>query len=48
METERAMGEIRDFKSNKSGKPPREASPRRLAAIIAGDISGYSRLMEIR
>ena len=47
METERAMGEIRDFKSNKSGKPAREASPRRLAAIIAGDISGYSRLMEI-
>ena len=41
------MGEIRDFKSNKSGKPPREASPRRLAAIIAGDIAGYSRLMEI-
>src|SRR6267154_424163 len=47
METERAMGEIRDFKSNKGGKPAREASPRRLAAIIAGDISGYSRLMEI-
>src|SRR6266699_5765284 len=47
METERAMGEIRDFKSNKSGKPSREASPRRLAAIVAGDIAGYSRLMEI-
>src|SRR5712664_4579242 len=42
-----AMGEIRDFKSNKSGKPAREASPRRLAAIVAGDIAGYSRLMEI-
>ena len=41
------MGEIRDFKSNKSGKPSREASPRRLAAIVAGDIAGYSRLMEI-
>jgi formylglycine-generating enzyme required for sulfatase activity/class 3 adenylate cyclase len=47
METERAMGELRDFKSGKSGKPPRETSPRRLAAIIAGDIAGYSRLMEI-
>src|SRR5712672_383464 len=47
METERAMGEIRDFKSNKGGKPAREPAPRRLAAIIAGDISGYSRLMEI-
>ncbi len=47
METEHAMGEIRDFKSNKSGKPARDASPRRLAAIVAGDIAGYSRLMEI-
>src|SRR5438132_1008058 len=41
------MGEIRDFKSSKSGKPVRESSPRRLAAIVAGDIGGYSRLMEI-
>ena len=41
------MGEIRDFKSSKSGKPPRESSPRRLAAIVVGDIAGYSRLMEI-
>jgi formylglycine-generating enzyme required for sulfatase activity/class 3 adenylate cyclase len=42
-----AMGEIRDFKSGKSGKPARESAPRRLAAIVAGDIAGYSRLMEI-
>src|SRR6476469_1534061 len=41
------MGEIRDFTSEKSGRPPREASPRRLAAIVAGDIAGYSRLMEL-
>ncbi len=41
------MGEIRDFKSGKGGKPQRESSPRRLAAIVAGDIAGYSRLMEI-
>jgi formylglycine-generating enzyme required for sulfatase activity/class 3 adenylate cyclase len=41
------MGEIRDFKSGRSGKPVRESSPRRLAAIVAGDIAGYSRLMEI-
>src|SRR5260221_5564589 len=41
------MGEIRDFTSDKSGKPPRETSPRRLAAIVAGDIAGYSRLMEL-
>src|SRR5258705_13781388 len=40
------MGEIRDFQSDKSAKPPRETSPRRLAAIVAGDIAGYSRLME--
>jgi formylglycine-generating enzyme required for sulfatase activity/class 3 adenylate cyclase len=41
------MGEIRDFKSGKTGKAVRESSPRRLAAIVAGDIAGYSRLMEI-
>src|SRR6476659_3905598 len=41
------MGEIRDFTSEKSGRPPRETSPRRLAAIVAGDIAGYSRLMEL-
>jgi formylglycine-generating enzyme required for sulfatase activity/class 3 adenylate cyclase len=40
------MGEIRDFKSSRSGKPPQDSS-RRLAAIVVGDISGYSRLMEI-
>ncbi|MGY3587244.1 SUMF1/EgtB/PvdO family nonheme iron enzyme [Bradyrhizobium sp. USDA 4350] len=42
------MGEIRDFKSGKPGKPPPgEAMPRRLAAIVAGDIAGYSRLMQL-
>src|SRR3981189_1139241 len=42
------MGEIRDFKAGKSPKqPPRESSPRRLAAIVGGEIAGYSRLMEI-
>jgi formylglycine-generating enzyme required for sulfatase activity/class 3 adenylate cyclase len=41
------MAEIRDFKSGKSGEPPRESTPRRLAAIVAGDIAGYSRLMQI-
>jgi class 3 adenylate cyclase len=42
------MGEIRDFKTGKSGKPPPdEIGPRRLAAIVAGDISGYSRLMQL-
>lgn len=41
------MAEIRDFKSGRGGEPQREPAPRRLAAIVAGDISGYSRLMQI-
>ena len=41
------MAQICDFKSGRFGAPPREPMPRRLAAIVAGDISGYSRLMQI-
>src|SRR6478672_5179522 len=41
------MAQIRDIKSGRSGEPSREPTPRRLAAIVAGDISGYSRLMQI-
>ena len=41
------MAQIRDIKSGRTGDPPREPTPRRLAAIVAGDISGYSRLMQI-
>jgi formylglycine-generating enzyme required for sulfatase activity/class 3 adenylate cyclase len=41
------MAQIRDIKSGRFGAPPREPIPRRLAAIVAGDISGYSRLMQI-
>src|SRR3954466_16400922 len=41
------MAEIHDIKSGRGGDPPREPRPRRLAAIVAGDISGYSRLMQI-
>src|SRR5882762_1019026 len=42
------MAEIRNIKSGKvGGAPPRESMPRRLAAIVAGDIAGYSRLMQI-
>ena len=41
------MAQIRDIKSGRTGEPPREQTPRRLAAIVAGDISGYSRLMQI-
>jgi formylglycine-generating enzyme required for sulfatase activity/class 3 adenylate cyclase len=41
------MAEIRKFKSGGGGEPSREPTPRRLAAIVAGDIAGYSRLMQI-
>jgi formylglycine-generating enzyme required for sulfatase activity/class 3 adenylate cyclase len=46
------MAEIRNIKSGKTNgepprEPPREPGPRRLAVIVAGDISGYSRLMQI-
>jgi formylglycine-generating enzyme required for sulfatase activity/class 3 adenylate cyclase len=41
------MGEIRKLKSSRGGDSPRESTPRRLAAIVAGDIVGYSRLMQI-
>ncbi len=41
------MAEIRNFKSGRNGDPPRESMPRRLAAIVAGDIAGYSHLMGI-
>lgn len=46
------MAQIRDIKSGRNGEPTRgeptrEPTPRRLAAIVAGDISGYSRLMQI-
>ena len=41
------MAEIRNFKSGRNGEPPRESMPRRLAAIVAGDIAGYSHLMGI-
>src|SRR5258708_4080114 len=47
LETIRAMAEIRNFKSGRNGEPPRESMPRRLAAIVAGDIAGYSHLMGI-
>jgi formylglycine-generating enzyme required for sulfatase activity/class 3 adenylate cyclase len=40
------MGEIRNFKSGNDGPPPHGAMPRRLAAIIVGDIASYSRLMQ--
>src|ERR1700722_7720579 len=44
------MAEIRNIKSGRTGgAPPHDptTTPRRLAAIVAANISGYSRLMEI-
>jgi formylglycine-generating enzyme required for sulfatase activity/class 3 adenylate cyclase len=40
-------GEIRPVPSGKNTTPPGMVAQRRLAAIAAGDISGYSRLMEL-
>ncbi|MEA2830037.1 MAG: hypothetical protein QOF22_785, partial [Bradyrhizobium sp.] len=40
-------GEVRDINSGRSGEPPHGSPPRRLAAIVAGDIAGYSRLMQL-
>ena len=41
------MGEIRNFRpGNHDEPPPHSGMPRRLAAIIVGDIASYSRLMQ--
>jgi formylglycine-generating enzyme required for sulfatase activity/class 3 adenylate cyclase len=40
-------GEIHPIHSGTGTEAPHEAMPRRLMAIVAGDISGYSRLMEL-
>lgn len=41
------MGEIRNFRSGNHDEPPSHGPmPRRLAAIIVGDIASYSRLMQ--
>src|SRR6201988_961970 len=43
------MAEIRNIKSGRKADPPPDPTtmPRRLAAIVAADISGYSRLMQL-
>jgi formylglycine-generating enzyme required for sulfatase activity/class 3 adenylate cyclase len=40
-------GEIYQIRQGKDGSYPTDGSPRRLAAIVAADISGYSRLMSL-
>jgi class 3 adenylate cyclase len=41
------MGEVQDFRLNRSGIPQRQSKPCRLVTIVAGDISGHSRLVQI-
>jgi hypothetical protein len=41
-DTEHPGGQVYPFRGGKDGNPP-EGAPRRLAAIVAGDIAGYSR-----
>src|SRR3981081_2285756 len=41
------MAEIRNIRSGRGGDPPRETAPRRLAAIVAGEIADYSRHVQI-
>src|SRR6201991_4068434 len=36
-----------DINSARGSVPPGAVTPRRLAAIVAGDIAGYSRLMQL-
>jgi len=45
-DNDHTRGQVYPFRGGKDGDPP-EGAPRRLAAIVAGDIAGYSRLMGI-
>jgi len=40
-------GQIHPIRGGKDGSPPPEGPVRRIAAILAADISGYSRLMQL-
>jgi class 3 adenylate cyclase len=40
-------GQIHPIRGGKDGSPPPEGPLRRIAAILAADISGYSRLMQL-
>jgi formylglycine-generating enzyme required for sulfatase activity/class 3 adenylate cyclase len=43
-DTERTRGQVYSIRGGRNG-PPLDEAPRRLAAIVAADIAGYSRLM---
>src|SRR5262245_22295685 len=46
-DAEHPRGQVYPIRGGKNGSPPHEGAPRRLAAIVAGDIAGYSRLTEM-
>jgi formylglycine-generating enzyme required for sulfatase activity/class 3 adenylate cyclase len=46
-DADRTRGQIHSIRGGKDGPPPPEGPVRRLAAILAADISGYSRLMQL-
>ena len=46
-DADRTRGQIHPIRGGKDDPPPPEGPVRRLAAILAADISGYSRLMEL-
>jgi class 3 adenylate cyclase len=45
-DADRTRGQIHPIRGGKDNSSPPDAPVRRLAAILAADISGYSRLME--
>jgi class 3 adenylate cyclase len=45
-DADRMRGQIHPIRGGKDGFPPPEGPVRRIAAILAADISGYSRLMQ--
>ena len=46
-DADRTRGPFQSIRGGKDGPPPPEGPVRRLAAIVAADISGYSRLMQL-
>src|SRR5215469_18399731 len=46
-DADRSRGQIHPIRGGKDNSPPPEGPVRRLAAILAADIAGYSRLMQL-
>jgi hypothetical protein len=46
-DADRPGGPIHSIRGGKNGPPPPKGPVRRLASILAADISGYSRLMQL-